>query len=83
MGFVGGGVAVGGGVGGQVLVPTPRDALATCQILESAGLAGRTCHTLQEVCREAMKGAGAALLTAFLSCATGFLAWVVGFFAVF
>jgi signal transduction histidine kinase/ActR/RegA family two-component response regulator len=46
-----------------ILVPTPKDAEATAQILEGAGLSGRICESLMEVCHLANKGAGAALLT--------------------
>lgn len=46
-----------------LLVPTPKDAQSTCQILRTVGLTGFACRSLPEVCHEATKGAGAALLT--------------------
>lgn len=46
-----------------ILVPTPKDAKSTCDVLRTVGLSGRICQSLVEVCHEAAKGAGAALLT--------------------
>jgi PAS domain S-box-containing protein len=47
-----------------VLAPTARDALATRDILAAVGVAGVVCPTVADVCREALRGAGAAVLTA-------------------
>ena len=46
-----------------VLAPTARDARATRNIL-AAGVASAVCPTIADVCREAGRGAGAALVTA-------------------
>jgi len=47
-----------------VLAPTARDAAATCGLLAAAGVAGVPCADIAAVCREAARGAGAAVLTA-------------------
>jgi PAS domain S-box-containing protein len=47
-----------------VLAPTARDAATTRDLLKAAGLHALSCATIDEVCREARCGAGAAILTA-------------------
>jgi PAS domain S-box-containing protein len=47
-----------------VLAPTARDAATTHGLLEAAGIRSFPCTTLAEVCREADRGAGAAVVTA-------------------
>jgi PAS domain S-box-containing protein len=47
-----------------VQAPTARDAVATRDILAAVGVASVVCPTLADVCREAARGAGAAVLTA-------------------
>jgi PAS domain S-box-containing protein len=47
-----------------VLAPTARDGTATRDLLAAAGIHGVVCATLAEVCREAGRGAGAAVVTA-------------------
>ncbi len=47
-----------------VLAPTARDAATTRGLLEAAGLGYFPCATIADVCREAGRGAGAAVVTA-------------------
>ena len=47
-----------------VLAPTARDAAATRDLLAAAGVRAHVCATIEEVCRAAAGGAGAALVTA-------------------
>jgi PAS domain S-box-containing protein len=47
-----------------VLAPTARDGAATRDLLAGAGVRCVPCSTIAEVCREADRGAGAALVTA-------------------
>src|SRR5687767_7613096 len=47
-----------------VLAPTARDAAASRDLLTAAGVACHVCSTIEEVCREADRGAGAAVVTA-------------------
>jgi hypothetical protein len=46
-----------------VFAPTGRDGALTCEILMRAGIACLVCKDIEELCREAEAGAGAALLT--------------------
>ena len=46
-----------------VFAPTGRDAALTRRILSRAGIACSICKNIEELCREASAGAGAALLT--------------------
>ena len=46
-----------------MLPPTERDAQLTMDILADAGLKGRVCGTMDELCREIGAGAGVVLLT--------------------
>src|SRR5579884_3093536 len=46
-----------------VLMPTDQDGVRTCALLAEAGLSGRGCADLDELCREIAAGAGAVLLT--------------------
>src|SRR3712207_3087209 len=47
-----------------VLAPTSRDAATSRDILEAAGVRCCLCGTIEDVCREAGRGAGAAVFTA-------------------
>lgn len=47
-----------------VLAPTARDAATTRNLLEAEGLCSFLCATIEDVCREAGRGAGAAVVTA-------------------
>src|SRR5687768_6390324 len=47
-----------------VLPPTARDGAASRNLLAAAGVHCLVCTTLADVCREAGRGAGAAVLTA-------------------
>src|SRR4051794_30614236 len=47
-----------------VLAPTARDALLTRDILAGVGIVSVVCPTIADVCREATRGVGAAVLTA-------------------
>jgi len=47
-----------------VLAPTPRDAATSQTLLRDAGLAHQLCGSMAEVCREAERGVGAAVVTA-------------------
>ena len=47
-----------------VQAPTARDAAATRDILAGVGIASAVCPTVADVCREAVRGAGAVVLTA-------------------
>jgi PAS domain S-box-containing protein len=47
-----------------VLAPTARDALISQDVLKAADVPHFICNSIEEVCREAERGAGAALVTA-------------------
>jgi PAS domain S-box-containing protein len=47
-----------------VLAPTARDAATSQSVLEAAGVRCVICGSIEDVCREAERGAGAAVLTA-------------------
>jgi PAS domain S-box-containing protein len=47
-----------------VLAPTARDAVTSRDLLEAAGFRCFLCNTIEDVCREAGRGAGAAVVTA-------------------
>ncbi len=47
-----------------LLPPTARDAVASKSLLADAGICCLVCATIEEVCREANRGAGAAIVTA-------------------
>src|SRR5690348_12789127 len=47
-----------------VLAPTARDASTTRALLEAEGLCSFVCTSIEDVCREAGRGAGAAVVTA-------------------
>src|ERR1700722_3715275 len=47
-----------------VLAPTARDAATSRGFLEAAGIRCFVCSTIEDVCREAECGAGAAVVTA-------------------
>ena len=47
-----------------VLAPTARDAATSRGLLEAAGVRCFLCNTIEDVCREAGRGAGAAVVTA-------------------
>ena len=47
-----------------VLAPTARDAATSRGLLEAAGVRCVICQTIEDVCREAERGAGAAVVTA-------------------
>jgi PAS domain S-box-containing protein len=47
-----------------VLAPTARDAATSRGLLEAAGIGYSLCTTIEDVCREAARGAGAAVVTA-------------------
>ena len=47
-----------------VLAPTARDAATTRGLLETDGIRCSLCATIEDVCREAERGAGAAVVTA-------------------
>jgi len=47
-----------------VLAPTARDAVTSRDLLEAAGVHCTLCGTIKDVCREAGRGAGAAVVTA-------------------
>ncbi len=47
-----------------VLAPTGRDGAASRGILEAAGISCFLCNTIEDVCREVGRGAGAAVITA-------------------
>ncbi|MGA9773445.1 MAG: ATP-binding protein [Blastocatellia bacterium] len=46
-----------------VLAPVGRDAALTCRILTEEGIASYLCRDIDELCRELISGAGAALVT--------------------
>jgi signal transduction histidine kinase/CheY-like chemotaxis protein len=46
-----------------VLAPVGRDAALTCNILAKEGISSCSCSDMNELCRECLSGAGAALLT--------------------
>src|ERR1700726_3141217 len=47
-----------------MLAPTARDAATSQGLLEAAGIHHLLCKSLEDVCREAERGAGAAVVTA-------------------
>ncbi len=47
-----------------VLAPTARDAATSRDVLEAAGVRCFLCNSIEDVCREAGRGAGAAVVTA-------------------
>src|SRR4051812_25903589 len=47
-----------------VLAPTARDAATSRDILEAAGIGSFICDTIEDVCREAGREVGAAVVTA-------------------
>ncbi len=46
-----------------VLAPIGRDAALTCRILADEGIASHPCRDMDELCKELISGAGAALMT--------------------
>src|SRR4029077_8675160 len=46
-----------------VLAPTARDAATSRDLLEAAGIRCFICNSIEDVCREAGRGAGAAVVT--------------------
>src|SRR5690349_6895896 len=47
-----------------LLAPTARDAATSRDLLEAAGVRCFICNSIEDVCREAGRGAGAAVVTA-------------------
>ena len=46
-----------------VLAPTARDAATSRDLFEAAGIRCFICNSIEDVCREAGRGAGAAVVT--------------------
>src|SRR5947208_801639 len=47
-----------------VLAPTARDAAISEEVLSAAGIPRQSCGSIEELCREATRGAGAAIVSA-------------------